>query len=268
MTHSICITCGNQYGESEAPPKTCPTCEDERQYVRAEGQAWTTLEEMAPGYRNRLTELEPGLTQIVTEPKFAIGQRALLVQAPGGNVLWDCLSFIDDATIAAVEALGGVSALAFSHPHMFGSMVAWSHAFGGAPIYLQEDFRDWVRRPDTAIQYWNGDRLDLDQGVTLRRCGGHFTGSTVLHWPAGAGVRGALLTSDTLHVTADRRHVGFMYSFPNYIPLSPAAVDGILEAVLPLEFDRIYSHFSNLEILSDAKGAIRRSADRHKRAVQ
>ena len=50
--------------------------------------------------------LEPGLTEIVTEPKFAIGQRALLVEAPGGNVLWDCVSLIDDATIAAVEALG------------------------------------------------------------------------------------------------------------------------------------------------------------------
>jgi glyoxylase-like metal-dependent hydrolase (beta-lactamase superfamily II) len=268
MPHFICITCGNQYGETAAPPPSCPTCEDERQYVRAEGQAWTTLDEMAPGYRNRLSPLEPGLAQIVTEPKFAIGQRALLVQAPGGNVLWDCVSFFDDETVAAVEALGGITALAFSHPHMFGSMVAWSRAFGGAPIYLQGDFREWVRRPDPAIRFWDGDRLDLDQGVTLHRCGGHFEGSTVLLWPAGADGRGVLLTSDTLHVTPDRRHVGFMYSFPNYIPLSASTVDAVVEAVLPLEFDRIYSHFSNLEILSDAKAAIRRSAERHKRAVR
>jgi hypothetical protein len=268
MPAFICITCGNQYGESDAPPASCPTCEDERQYVRAEGQAWTTLEEMAPVYRNRLTELEPGLTQIVTEPKFAIGQRALLVRAPGGNVLWDCLSHLDDETVAAIEALGGISALAFSHPHMFGSMGAWSRAFGGAPIYLQGEYRDWVRRPDPAIRFWDGDRFELDLGVTLLRCGGHFEGSTVLHWPDGADGRGVLLTSDTLHVTPDRRHVGFMYSFPNYIPLSPAAVDSIVAAVLPLEFDRMYSHFSNLEILSDGKTAIRRSADRHKRAVR
>lgn len=268
MPAFICVTCGNQYGESDAPPKNCPTCEDERQYVRPEGQAWTTLEEMAPVYRNRLHELEPGLHQVVTEPRFGIGQRALLVRAPGGSVLWDCLSLIDEATVAAIQALGGVSAMAFSHPHMFGAMVEWSRAFGGAPIYLQSDFRDWVRRPDPAIRFWDGDRLDLDQGVSLVRGGGHFDGSTVLLWPAGAGGRGVLLTSDTLHVTQDRKYVGFMYSYPNYIPLSPAVVDGILEAVLPLEFDRIYSHFSNLEILSDAKAAIRRSADRHKRAVQ
>jgi hypothetical protein len=268
MPNFICVTCGNEYAASEAPPPACPTCEDERQYVRAEGQAWTTLEEMAPGYRNRLSPLEPGLSQIVAEPKFAIGQRALLVQAPGGNVLWDCVSMIDPDTIAAIEALGGISAMAFSHPHMFGSMVAWSRAFGDAPIHLHAGFREWVRRPDPAIRFWDGDRLDLEQGVSLHRCGGHFDGSTVLLWPAGADGRGVLLASDTLHVTPDRRHVGFMYSFPNYIPLSPAAVDGILEAVLPLEFDRVYSHFTNLEILAEGKEAIRRSADRHRRAVQ
>jgi glyoxylase-like metal-dependent hydrolase (beta-lactamase superfamily II) len=268
MDNYICITCGNEYAATESPPPACPTCEDERQYVRPEGQAWTTLGEMAPGSRNRMKPLEPGLTQIVTDPKFAIGQRALLIQAPGGNVLWDCLSLIDDETVAAVHSLGGISALALSHPHMFGSMVEWSHAFGHPPIHLHASYREWVRRPDPVIRFWDGDRLDLDQGVSLHRCGGHFEGSTVLLWPEGADGRGALLTSDTLHVTPDRRHVGFMYSFPNYIPLSPSTVDAVVGRVMPLEFDRVYSHFNNLEILSGAKEAIRRSVERHRRAVQ
>ena len=76
-----------------------------------------------------------------------------------------------------------------------------------------------------------------------------------------------LLTSDTLHVTPDRRHVAFMYSYPNYIPLSPTAVDQVVDTVMPLPFDRIYSHFYHLVIETDAKEAVRRSAERHKQAI-
>ena len=107
----------------------------------------------------------------------------------------------------------------------------------------------------------------LGEGVTLYRCGGHFEGSTVLHWPAGAEGRGVLLSSDTLYVTPDRRHVAFMRSYPNYIPLSAAKVDDILARIEPLAFEHIYGNFPTLEIVSDAKDAVRRSALRHKRAI-
>ncbi len=267
MENYICITCGNQYAETEGPPLHCPICEDDRQYVNPEGQTWTTLEELRRDHHNIIRTVEPGLTEIVTAPKFAIGQRALLVQAPGGNVLWDCVSLIDEATIEAIEALGGVSALAMSHPHMFASMVEWSHAFGNAPIFLQSDFQQWVQRPDPVIQFWEGETQMLDEGVTLRCCGGHFPGSTVLLWPEGARGQGVLLSSDTLHVTPDRRHVSFMYSYPNYIPLAADIVDQVVAKALPLQFERMYSHFINLVIESDAKGAIRRSAERYKQAI-
>ena len=267
MPNYICVTCGNQYAATEQPPLHCPICEDERQYVNPEGQAWTTLEELKRDHHNIVRSLEPGLTEIATVPKFAIGQRALLVQTSKGNVLWDCVSLIDNATIEAIEALGGISALAMSHPHMFASMVEWSHAFGKAPIYLHSDFKQWIQRPDPVIKFWEGETRALDEGVTLQRCGGHFTGSTVLLWPEGAQGRGVLLSSDTLHVTPDRRHVSFMYSYPNYIPLAADTVDGIVARVMPLKFDRMYSHFYNLVIEADAKGAVQRSAERYKQAI-
>jgi len=267
MPNYICVTCGNQFAETERPPLHCPICEDERQYVNPEGQAWITLAELGRDHHNVIRSLEPGLTEIGTVPKFAIGQRALLVQTSKGNVLWDCVSLVDNATIEAIEALGGISALAMSHPHMFASMVEWSHAFGKAPIYLHSDFRQWVQRPNPVIKLWEGDTLALDEGITLRRCGGHFTGSTVLLWPEGAQGRGVLLSSDTLHVTPDRRHVSFMYSYPNYIPLAASTIDGIVGKVMPLKFDRMYSHFYNLVIEADAKGAVRRSAERYKQAI-
>jgi hypothetical protein len=268
MQNYICITCGNQFRATDGPPEACPICQDERQYVNPDGQMWTTLDEMKKGYQNILLPLEAGLTEIRTSPQFAIGQRALLVRGTGGNVLWDCLSLVDGTTVAAIEAQGGISALSASHPHMFGSIVEWSHAFGGAPIYLHRDFERWVQRPDPVIEYWEGESLELKAGVSLYRCGGHFRGSTVLHWPHGSEGRGVLLTSDTLHVTADRRYLGFMYSYPNYIPLSGPAVDRIVDTVMPLEFDRIYSHFHQREILAEAKEAVRRSADRYMRVIR
>src|SRR4029077_15703667 len=97
------------------------------------------------------------------------------------------------------------------------SMVDWSRALGGVPIYLHAADRAWVMRPDPGIGSWDGETRTLGEGLTLVRCGGHFDGGTVLHWAGGAGGRGALLTGDIIQVVPDRKHVGFMDSYPNYI---------------------------------------------------
>jgi len=267
MPKYICVTCGHQYEDTREPPSKCLICEDERQYVNPEGQSWTTNNKLGQDHSNIVMSLEPGLNGVATEPKFAIGQRALLIQAPNGNVLWDCVSLIDNATVEQIKALGGISALVLSHPHMFGSMVEWSHAFGDAPIYLHTDLKQWVQRPDPVIKYWDEETHELDEGLTLHRCGGHFEGSTVMLWPEGADGSGVLLSGDTMFVAPDRRHVSFMYSYPNYIPLAASTVDKIVDKVMPLKFDRIYGHFVHLEIESDAKGAVQRSADRYKQAI-
>ena len=135
MAAYICKTCGVQYAETESPPTRCIICEDERQYVSLGGQQWTTLAEMKEaGFANRVREVEPGLTGIDMRPKFAIGQRALLVQTAHGNFLWDCISYIDEETVEAVRDLGGVQGISVSHPHFYGVMIEWSRAFGGAPV--------------------------------------------------------------------------------------------------------------------------------------
>ena len=203
MSCFICVTCGVQFAPGDAEPDHCPVCEDGRQYAGWDGQRWTTLEAMRRDHANRLEELEPGLTGIGTEPSFAIGQRALLVQTPEGNVLWDCITLLDEATVAAVRRLGGIVAIAISHPHYYSSMVEWSREFG-APIHLHEADRRWVMRPDPAVRFFSGDELALPGGLRLLRLGGHFPGATVLHWPAGAGGRGALLSGDVLQVVSDR----------------------------------------------------------------
>lgn len=267
MRAFICVTCGSQFTPSEQAPPRCPVCDDERQFVPAGGQQWTHLADLELDFRNDVKAVEPSLHGIGTEPTFAIGQRALLLQAPGGNILWDCVSLIDPPTLTAVQALGGVSAIAISHPHYYASMVEWSHAFGNVPVYLHAADRKWVMCPDPALVFWEGEKRPLGEGLTLIRCGGHFDGGTVLHWAAGAGGRGALLSGDILQVCADRRHVSFMYSYPNYIPLPAAAVEHVVRAVEPFAYERVYGAWWDRVIEEDGKTAVARSAERYLRAI-
>jgi hypothetical protein len=268
MANYICVTCGMQYAETDGPPQHCLICEDERQYIGHKGQRWVTPLEMQKEHHNRVEEVEPNLTGIGTVPSFAIGQRALLVRTPHGNVLWDCTSLLDDATAQAVRALGGISAIAVSHPHLAGSLVDWSHAFDHAPIYWHADNRQWAMRPDPTYQFWDGETCPLPGGLTLVRCGGHFAGSSVLHWPQGAEGRGVLLTGDTMQLAQDRRYVSFMYSYPNMIPLNQRAVERIVESVEPFEFDRLYGGWWDYVMSSGAKQAVRRSAERYIKAIR
>ena len=267
MPNFICTTCGTQHAEGDQPPAACPVCRDDRQYVKVTGQQWTTLDKLRLTHRNSIRFEEPGLTGIGIDPHFAIGQRALLVRTPTGNVLWDCIPLLDPALVEMVKAVGGVTAVAISHPHYYASMADWSRAFGGVPILLHAADRQWVMRPDPAIAFWDGDTKSLGDGLTLVRCGGHFEGGTVLHWQGGAGGKGALLTGDIIQVVADRTHVSFMYSYLNYVPLSAAAVERIVRAVEPFGYDGVYGAFWDTVIERDGKAAVRRSAERYRRAI-
>lgn len=268
MHHYLCVTCGTQFGASPAPPLSCPVCEDERQYVNWKGQKWISPAELAETHSSTIRQLEPKLYGISTEPGFAIGQRALLVRSQEGNFLWDCLSLIDEASIRFIEELGGLQGIGLSHPHFYGAAVEWSHAFGGIPIYIHAADKKWVMREAQEIHFWEGPALELWDGLRIIHCGGHFAGSCILHYPQSAGGRGAIFTSDTLHVTMDRRYVSFMRSYPNLIPLSPQKVRQIEVIVQALDFDRIYGGWFDRNILNGAKEAFEKSVSRYLQAVE
>jgi hypothetical protein len=262
MTCFICRTCAVQHAASRQPPPRCPICEDERQYVGWQGQRWTTLDELsAEGFGTEVRALEPGLAGIGTTPMLAIGQRGLLVQTEAGNVLWDCAGYLDEAAIERVRELGGLAGISASHPHFYGCMVEWSHAFD-APIHLPRADESWIMRPDAAVRLWE-DRLEVLPGVTLVQCGGHFAGSAVLRWAGGAGGRGVLLVGDTIAVANDRRYVSFMRSYPNLIPLPASEVDRIAGTLERLQFDRIYGGWWDRDVREDAAEAVRASARRY-----
>src|SRR4051795_13136453 len=261
MERFICVTCGTQVAESDRPPPSCPICTDQRQYVGRDGQRWTTLEALAADHTNTIRD-EGELVGIGTEPSFAIGQRALLVPFGDTNVLWDCITLLDDDTAAEIERRGGLSAIAISHPHYYTGMVEWAHRLG-CPVLLHADDREWIMRPDDAIELWEGETRDLGDGLTLIRCGGHFAGGTVLH-----RTDGTLLAGDIVQVIPDRTHVSFMYSFPNLIPLPEAEIRRIAGALEPFAYERILGAWWGTVIPRDGRAIVERSAQRYINALE
>jgi hypothetical protein len=251
VTITICETCGAYFEER---PEPCPICEDARQWVPEDGQRWTTREALAEEHRHVVRQ-DGAFDGVGIEPAFAIGQRALLVPHGTGRLMWDCLPLVGDVEI------GELTGIAISHPHYYTGMADWAARFD-CPIHLHADDREWITRDDPRIELWDGETLSLGDGLTLIRCGGHFAGGTVLH------VGDALLAGDIVQVIPDRGWVGFMYSYPNLIPLPEAAVRGIADALEPYAFETIYGAWWDRIVRRDGKAIVQRSAERYARALR
>lgn len=255
----LCATCGV---ESDEPlPETCPICADERQWVPLHGQVWTSTDVHArDGMRIDVVEDESGLWAVTSQPAVGIGQRALLVQTPAGNLLWDPIGTITDAAVAQVRELGGLVAVAASHPHMFGVQSAWAEALDARVLVNRRD-ASWIQRQHPRIELWD-EEVELLPGVRLLRFGGHFPGSAMVLWEQGSAGEGSLLAGDTIQPKPDRASLGFMRSFPNNIPMSPGVVRRIADRVAALRFRRIYGNIPG-QLIEDGPPAVARSAARH-----
>jgi glyoxylase-like metal-dependent hydrolase (beta-lactamase superfamily II) len=262
MTVWLCATCGLEHADTERPPESCAICSDDRQYIPRTGQRWTTLPEVQVDRHAQISEMEPDLYGIAITPKVGIGHRPLLIRTPSGNLLWDPPGFVDDVLVTEIKRLGGIAAIASSHPHLTGVSVTISHLFGSVPVWYNADDQRWIRRPDEVIRLWR-DHQDVLPGLTVVQCSGHFPGSAVLHWPAGANGRGAIMTGDTIRPNADWHTVSCMRSYPNLIPLPPRSVQKIAAAIAPLAFDRIYGGFEGELIDTNGADAVQSSARRY-----
>ncbi|QCU79099.1 MBL fold metallo-hydrolase [Citricoccus sp. SGAir0253] len=256
----LCATCGVEH-DPAALPAVCAVCADDRQWVPADGQRWTTLGELrAGGAAIRPAELEPGLWALPVRGGVGIGQHAKVLVTPAGNLMVDVPAYVDEAAVAAVAGLGGLAGIIASHPHMYGVQSEWSAAFGNAPVYVSEPDAGWpARRPPNPVR-WSGT-LEPLPGVTASQPGGHFPGSVVVHFTARDG-RGVLLAGDTVGVARDRAWTTFMRSFPNYLPLSGRVALRIAEHLDRYDYDRLYDNFTGC-IATDARAVVHRSARRH-----
>ena len=257
------------------PPAVCPICDDERQFVPADGQVWTTVGELAVSGRSiEMAEVEPGLHSLRTQPRTGIGQTCYLTTASGavagadasapstaGGLLFDVPPFIDDDAVEAVAERGGVGAIVASHPHMYGLQLEWSRAFDDAPILVSRKDAAWVQRLGPAIELYDDEAEPLP-GVRVRQVGGHFPGSSVALWRAPSDSALVMLGSDSVSPVARAGWVTFMRSFPNFLPLSARAVRMIAERVADLEVERIYGSFGQ-RLMHGGSRAIAESADRY-----
>ncbi|MBY0598512.1 MBL fold metallo-hydrolase [Bacillus bingmayongensis] len=268
MKNFVCTTCGVQYAASIEEPTNCVICNEERQYVNPRGQSWTTLDDLQAGhtYQNEIIEEETGLYSVTTKPEFAIGQTTYLVKTESYNLLWDCITYLDETAIEKVKELGGLDAIALSHPHYYSTQVEWAERFD-VPIYIHEDDKEWVMRPSKHIVFWSGESLQLSDEFTVHRLGGHFKGGSVLHWSQGNEGQGILLTGDIIQVVADQQWVSFMYSYPNLIPLPANKVEEMAKRVKSLPFNRLYNAFHRV-VKNDANEAVQRSAQRYIAALE
>jgi hypothetical protein len=254
----ICTSCGTQYADSDLPPRSCAVCCADGD--PAPVSVWTTLDEMQLRYQNLIQRVEPSLFSVRSIPAFPDGQRALLLRTAEGNILWGCVTLIDERTIRTIRALGGVAAIAVSHPRHFASMIEWSRAFGDVPVYVHASNRRWVMRPDGAVRYWDDHSLHLVGGVTLTHIATYDQGGTMLHWPAGAGGGGALLTGDVIQVLPHRQRVGFLSNPRNLLPRSAEGVRKLVSAVEPFSFQAVHDSLADGSLEHDARAVVLGSA--------
>ncbi len=253
-----------QYG---APRDDCPICLDERQYVGWDGQQWTTLAELASaGHRGRIDEEGPGVIGIGAEPRHRDRPAGTAGHArPAGNVLWDMITYLDDELIRQVRELGGVSAIAISHPHFYGSMIECAHAFG-APVYIHANDREWVARPDPAVEFWDGDTRQIGDGLTLINLGVHFDGGQVLHWADGEGGR---WRADVRRHRHGGARTGAGSASCTATPTSSRSVRHVIRRALsllePYPFERVYGAWWRRVVAADGTAAVQRSAERYLR---
>ncbi len=256
---NICQACGTRY--MQASPVHCPVCSDERQYIPESGQKWTSYNALSKTKSIRLGKLLPDACDLRINPAFGIAQRAHLILSSGGNILWDCLPFLDDATIAFINSKGGLKGIAISHPHYYSLMSVWADTFD-CPIYLHRADQEWVMDHNDRISFFDGDRQALWDGIEIIHTGGHFAGSTVLYVPKGGG-QGKLFVGDTLQISQSRQFISMMYSYPNQIPLPISNILQIKHRLASLPFDGMYGAFEWQNIHEGAREIFERSVKRY-----
>lgn len=119
-------------------------------------------------------------------------------------------------------------------------MVKWGRTFDDAPIFIHLLDKQWVQYRYPSITFWESREKELWEGLKLVLCGDHFDGASVLYIPKH---KGPLLTGDTPLIGADQKTITFMYSYPNYIPLSPKAIRYAKDSLAPFEYNVVFSAF-------------------------
>lgn len=258
---NICTACGTQFPPNIDLPELCPICNDPRQFIPDKGQSWTNPGELSDNYSILIKKLNDNLYELRMTPSFAIGQRALLILTPGGNILWDCIALLNEPTIAFIKSKGGLKAIAFSHPHYYSTMNNWADVFD-CPIYIHQNDEEWIFSKGDHIRLWQGTENKLWDGIRIIHVGGHFPGSSILLVPF-LSPDGAVLCGDTLAISPNKQHVSVMYSYPNRVPLPLQEMQRIKRLMQSIPFDAMFGYASFQDIYSGARQLLKDSLEKY-----
>jgi glyoxylase-like metal-dependent hydrolase (beta-lactamase superfamily II) len=259
---TICTTCGTQYPPDKPVPQLCIICNDDRQYINENGQSWTSLDLLKKDYQTEINKIKGRLYSIKTTPDFALANRAFIVQSASGNILWDSIPYIDNDAVDFINSIGGLQAIAFSHPHYYSTMNEWATLFD-CPIYIHEKDSEWIMYPSQKIKLWNGDNLPLWDGISIKHTGGHFAGSCILQIPS-LSPKGVILSGDSLYISRSKKNVAVMYSYPNQILLSKNEFEAFDQKTKGLLFDTMYGAFDNQNLEGNAMTIFSASMQRYR----
>lgn len=261
MKHqTICSTCGTYY-PADKVPEFCPICMDDRQYIPPTGQSWTKEEMLHLKHSIKINKIQDRLYEMEVNPIFAIGQRALLVLSPEGNVLWDCIPMLDEATIEFIKSKGGLKAITFSHPHYYSNMNEWAEVFD-CPVYIHENDAENIQVSGEHIKLWSGDEIKLWDGIKIMLIGGHFEGSSILHVPF-LSKEGTILCGDTLFLSPSKKHFSILRSYPNRIPLPLSEMKRLKERFNGIPFDSFFGYISTQNLNEKVKQIFEESMARY-----
>ncbi|TFB01614.1 Uncharacterized protein CCMA1212_006532 [Trichoderma ghanense] len=263
----ICNTCGTQFPTADRSAlRTCYICDDPRQYVPPSGQSFTTLADIrATGRRNEFTPYrhDERVVSIRTEPRFAIGQRAILIRTPAGNILWDCITLLDDQTMDKIKQLGGLEAIVISHPHFYSTHIQWARAFQ-CPVYTSAEDLRWTTTPSAHRKPLTEVKSQIVPGVKAIKLGGHFPGSLVLLFDGRLFIADTLMTTPAgmgkwdVDAVGEKRQkppglnsFSFLWSIPNYIPLSADEIHRMWGILKAYEFRSTHGVMGGMDIEDD-----------------
>ena len=258
---TFCATCGTQFPPAAPLTQLCPVCADDRQYIGPNGQQWVSTADINARHSVLVKKINDQLYDLRLVPSFAIGQRAFLIIAPGGNILWDCIPLLNAPVEAFIKSKGGLKAIVFSHPHYYSNMNEWASAFD-CPVYIHRQDAEWVKHSGPRIQFWEGKEKMFWNGIKAVHVGGHFPGSAVLE-VASLAPGGAVFVGDTLYIAASKRHTAIMYSYPNQILLSREVFAAALERMKGLQFDTMYGAFDWQTLDGNAREVFEASMKRY-----
>jgi len=256
----ICSTCGTYYPQ-ENLPELCPICMDERQYIPVTGQSWTKVDDLHLKHSVKLNRLQDRLYEMEINPTFAIGQRALLILSEKGNVLWDCIPLLDELTIEFIKSKGGLKAIAFSHPHFYSNMNDWAEIFE-CPVYIHQNDEEHAMVKGKHIHFWQGDEMELWDGMKIMLVGGHFAGSSILHVPF-LSKEGTIICGDSLFLSPSKKHFSVVYSSPNRMPLPLDEMKRVKKRFDSIPFDAFYGYIRIQNLTENVKEILEISMNRY-----